>query len=121
MRAEHLAEFRERLSILSGCDERILAGIDSSEWYMPSPDDSHMLAVIADRLNLHLMTYRAGQLSEGKQGLCRRLVPAILDEAALEEIARLETTMPGAIVVAYARPLQTRDGCMPALNKGMCE
>jgi hypothetical protein len=109
MRNGRLEEFRNMLPVLTEIDDRMLAGIDASEWYLPSADQGRLLEAVSRRHDIHLMTYREGQPAKTGEGLCSRIVAANLNDSALEEIARLETAMPGAIVVAYARPLRQRN------------
>jgi hypothetical protein len=98
----------ERLPILDELTDRELAEIDTSEWYVPSADEGRRLAQAGDRLGVYLMTYRARQEAAAGRGLCSRIVAAPLDAATLDEIAAIETALPGVVIVAYQRPLRRR-------------
>jgi hypothetical protein len=97
-----------RLPILGELEDRELAEIDTSEWYVPSADEGRRLAQTADRLGVYLMTYRVQQEAAAGRGLCNRIVPARLDTSALEEITRIETALSDVVIVAYERPLRRR-------------
>jgi hypothetical protein len=98
----------ERLPILDQFEDRELAEIDTSEWYVPSADEGRQLAQAGDRLGVYLMAYRVRQEAAAGRGLCNRIVPAPLDAAALDAIAAIETALPGVVIVAYQRPLRRR-------------
>lgn len=106
MIAKNLNTFRERLPVLAGFDDRTLASMDMGEWLLPDVEQAGMLAAAADRLNVHLMLYRAGCRAKTGKGLCARIAAADLGETALDDIARLEKAIPGAVAVAYARPVR---------------
>ena len=99
-----------RLPILDQLTDRELAEIETSEWYVPSADEARRLAQAGDRLGVYLMAYRARQQAAAGRGLCSRIVAAPLDAAALDEIAAIETALPGVVIVAYQRPLRRRQG-----------
>jgi hypothetical protein len=98
----------QRLPILDQFEDRELAEIDTSEWYVPSADEGRQLAQAGDRLGVYLMAYRGRQEAEVGRGLCNRIVPARLDTSALDEILEIEAALPDVAIVAYERPLRRR-------------
>jgi len=97
-----------RLPILDEFEDCELAEIDTSEWYVPSAEESRRLVQAGDRLGVFLVAYRVRQEAEVGRGLCNRIVPARLDTSALAEIIGIETALPGVVIVAYERPLRRR-------------
>jgi hypothetical protein len=108
VRDDHVERPCGRLPILDELTDRELAEIDASEWYVPSADEGRRLAQAGDRLGVYLMAYRGRQEAAAGRGLCNRIVPARLDTSALDEIAAIETALPGVVIVAYQRPLRRR-------------
>ncbi|CAN7758776.1 hypothetical protein LJR220_002613 [Bradyrhizobium sp. LjRoot220] len=97
-----------RLPILDQFEDGELAGIDASEWYLPSADEGRRLAQAGDRLGVYLMAYRVRQEAAAGRGLCNRIVPARLDPSALDEVLEIETAIADVAIVAYERPLRRR-------------
>ncbi|TDD68723.1 hypothetical protein E1262_14770 [Jiangella aurantiaca] len=109
-----LDRLRRALPVLAELPAPLAERLDLNSLLVPGPELAAARRELEERLGHHVVTYRAGRTEPLTDGaglhLCRLLEPAELTEAELAALRAAEASAPGAVLVAYLRPIRLRSG-----------
>ncbi|MEL7303108.1 MAG: hypothetical protein AAGJ53_05390 [Pseudomonadota bacterium] len=106
MRAD-LAPFVSAFPWLQELDDATLARLDPADWHLPEPEADESRSAVEAEMAAHVMTYRK-EAQGVHDALTSLLEPAQLTDEQVDLLRKTEQSLANCLLVAYARPLQTR-------------